>query len=99
MHYIYALPMQKQCVFNSGILLITRFSVPTFGIESPRIRYSVSKSGPNRQDSVRFPDPNSVTRPDAVSLHTFTIPDGVCAPKTVTFAVAQTLAQSDAIGV
>ena len=39
--------------------------IPTLGIESPRLSGRV---GTNRQDSGRFPDPNSVTRTDAVSL-------------------------------
>ncbi len=43
----------------------TRFSIPTLGIDSPRLSGRID---PNCQDSNQLIDPNSINRPDAVSL-------------------------------
>jgi len=52
--------------FNSRNWLdSTRFSIPTLGIDSPRLSDRVDS---NRQDSGRLIDPNSINRPEAVSL-------------------------------
>jgi hypothetical protein len=52
-------------VFDSKFTTRPELSVPTLGIESPRLSGRVDT---NRQDSGRVPDPNSMTRPDAISL-------------------------------
>ncbi len=52
-------------VFGSNIRNRPDPTVPTLGIE-PTIRFQLLE--PTRPDSGRVPDPNSMTRPDAVSL-------------------------------